>query len=94
MRVARPRPQTLRPTRIPPEYVSPGLYKRIQFVTYLTQLVMRPCAEKNALLTLIYGSLVAKMGRRPGSSSGPPAVTAAAVAAATRAAVAAAAAIV
>ena len=32
MRVARPRPQTLRPTRIPPEYVSPGLYKRIQFV--------------------------------------------------------------
>ena len=25
-------PQTLCPTRIPPEYVSPGLYKRIQFV--------------------------------------------------------------
>ena len=38
MRVAQPRPQTLRPTRIPPEYVSPGLYKRIQFVV-----VSPPC---------------------------------------------------
>ena len=28
-------PQTLCPTRIPPEYVSPGLYKRIQFVAFL-----------------------------------------------------------
>ena len=37
MRVAQPRPQTLRPTRIPPEYVSPGLYKRIQFVAPLTR---------------------------------------------------------
>ena len=53
-----------------------------------------PRRKQNALLTLIYGSLVAKKGRRPGSGSGPPAVTAAAVAAATRAAVAAAAAIV
>ena len=61
MRVARPRPQTLRPTRIPPEYVSPGLYKRIQFVAPVDVLhpllVVRGlhegCASEAGLLVLV-----------------------------------------